>query len=362
MSVSPRQGVGLAGLTTLGVGGPARWFLSAVTADDVRDACTWCQDHGVALHLLGGGSNVVVADAGIDALVLQVAVTGWAATTTGPDEIVVEVGAGEWWDHTVARLVSGGWSGVECLSGIPGTVGGTPIQNVGAYGQEAADVIDAVHIFDREAGVPATLAGHECGFGYRQSRFKGLDAGRFVVCGVRFRLRRDAPTISYPDVRRWLEQHGHAAPAVADVRAAVLAIRRTKGMVIDEADPDTRSVGSFFMNPVVTPDVGERLASMAGTPPPARAVGGGGLRIPAAWLIERAGFSRGYGAGAVGLSGKHPLAIVNRGGARASDVVSFAASVKRRVAERLGVPLRPEPVFLGFGPDPDLEYLSRTDC
>ena len=361
MNVSPREGVGLAALTTLGVGGPARWFLTAATADDVREAYTWCRDRGVSVHLLGGGSNVVVADGGIDALVLRVAIKGWAATT-GPDELVVEVGAGESWDDTVARLVSDGWSGVECLSGIPGTVGGMPIQNVGAYGQEAADVIDAVHVFDREAGVPATLTGHECGFAYRQSRFKGADAGRFAVCGVRLRLRRAAPTITYPDVRRRLDQHGHAGPTLGDVRAAVLAIRRAKGMVIDQADPDTRSVGSFFMNPVVTPDVCERLASTLGASPPARTVAGGGLRIPAAWLIERAGFSRGDGAGAVGLSGKHPLAIVNRGGARASDVVSFAASMKRRVADRFGVPLRPEPVFLGFGPDPDLEYLSRTDC
>jgi UDP-N-acetylmuramate dehydrogenase len=357
VSLVPRDQVPLAGLTTLGVGGPARWFVTATSGDAVREAHTWCTSRGVSLHPLGGGSNVVVADAGIDGLALRIEIRGWQADPRD-DEVVVEVGAGESWDETVARLVSGGWSGVECLSGIPGTVGGTPIQNVGAYGQEAADVIDAVHVFDRGTGTLTTLAGRECGFGYRQSRFKGDDAGRFVVCGVRFRLRRAEPTPTYPDLRRWLDEHGIAQPGLRDVRTAVLAIRRAKGMVIDSTDPDTRSVGSFFMNPVVTVAVRERLATEVGASPPSRPVDGGLLRIPAAWLIERAGFARGDGAGPVGLSGKHPLAIVNRGGARAADVVAFAASVKRGVADRLGVWLRPEPVFLGFGANPDLEYLG----
>jgi len=163
-------------------------------------------------------------------------------------------------------------------------------------------------------------------------------------------------------VRRWLEERGIGRPGLGDVRTAVLAIRRTKGMMIDGNDPDTRSVGSFFMNPVVTAEVRERLAATLGAAPPFRVVDGGWLRIPAAWLIERAGFARGDGAGPVGLSGKHLLALVNRGGARARDVVAFAAAIKRRVADRCGVALSPEPVFLGFGPDPDLEYLCRTDC
>ena len=361
VSITPRERVALGGFTSLAVGGSARWFVTATSVDDVREACAWCETRGIRLQPLGGGSNVVVADGGIDGLVLRIDVKGWQADTRS-DEIVVEVGAGESWDDTVARLVSGGWSGVECLSGIPGTVGGTPIQNVGAYGQEAADVIEAVHVFDRESAELRTLAGRECGFGYRQSRFKARDVERFVVYGVRFRLRRGEPTLSYPDLRRWLDERGISRPGLGDVRTAVLAIRRTKGMVIDENDPDTRSVGSFFMNPVVTVEVRDRLATTLGASPPSRPVEGGLLRIPAAWLIERAGFARGEGAGPVGLSGKHLLAIVNRGGARAADVVAFAASVKRRVADRFGVALRPEPVFLGFGPDPDLEYLSRTDC
>jgi UDP-N-acetylmuramate dehydrogenase len=360
VSLVPRTQVPLAGLTTLGVGGPARWLVTAQSGTDVRDACAWCAERGVALHPLGGGSNLVVADAGIDGLVLRVDIRSWHADASA-DEIVVDVGAGEPWDGVVARLVAGGWSGVECLSGIPGTVGGTPIQNVGAYGQDAAGVIDAVHVFDRHSGDLRTLTGGECGFGYRQSRFKGADAGRFVVCGVRFRLRRGAPTMTHPDVRWWLDERRIAQPQLDDIRTAVLAIRRTKGMVIDAADPDTRSVGSFFMNPVVTEEVRERLATTTGTPPPARPADGSLVRIPAAWLIERAGFARGDGAGAVGLSRKHPLAIVNRGGARAAEIVAFAAAIKRRVADRFGVALRPEPVFLGFGANPDLEYLG-TDC
>jgi UDP-N-acetylmuramate dehydrogenase len=361
VTLVPRTQVPLGGLTTLGVGGPARWLVTAQSGTDVRDACAWCAERGVALHPLGGGSNVVVADAGIDGLVLRIEIQGWQAETRD-GEVVVDVGAGEPWDDVVARLVAEGWSGVECLSGIPGTVGGTPIQNVGAYGQEAAGVIDAVHVFDRHDGALRTLDGAECGFGYRQSRFKSADAGRFVVCGVRFRLRRAAATVTYPDVHRWLDERRIAKPHVRDVRAAVLAIRRSKGMVLDASDPDSRSVGSFFMNPVVSDDVRERLAAAAGAAPPARPVERGLVRIPAAWLIERAGFARGDGAGAGGLSGKHPLAIVNRGGARAAGVVAFAASIKRRVADRFGVWLRPEPVFLGFGANPDLDYLSRTDC
>ncbi len=360
MSVVLREHVPLSGLTSLSVGGSARWFLAATSADDVREAHAWCRSRDVTLQPLGGGSNVVVADEGISGLVLRIEIRGWHAEVRH-SEMKVDLGAGEPWDDVVARLVSEGWSGVECLSGIPGTVGGTPIQNVGAYGQEASGVIDAVHVFDRHVGEPVTLAGSECGFGYRQSRFKGPDADRFVVCGVRLRLRKQEPTLSYPDLGRWLDEHGITQPDLGDVRTAVLAIRRAKGMVIDSLDPETRSVGSFFMNPVVSSQTMERLATLAGAVPPARPVEAGLARIPAAWLIERAGFARGDGAGAVGLSGKHLLAVVNRGGARADDIVRFAAGVKRRVADRFGVWLRPEPVFLGFGLDPDLEYLSRTD-
>ena len=263
----------------------------------------------------------------------------------------------------MGRLVADGWAGAECLSGIPGTVGGTPIQNVGAYGQEVASIVEAVQAFDGDTGEMVELDAAGCGFSYRHSRFKGEDAGRFVICGVRFRLTRSAPTLTYPDVQRWLGAQGLASPALGDVRTAVLAIRRSKGMVADGVDPDARSVGSFFMNPVIAATDRERLAAQTGQDVPARPVAGGRVRVPAAWLIERAGWARGAADGPVGISPKHPLAIVNRGGARAADIVQFAARVKRRVADRLGVWLQPEPVFVGFDGAaelPDLEYLRKA--
>jgi UDP-N-acetylmuramate dehydrogenase len=359
MNAPPREDVPLAGLSTLGVGGHAAWFATAERVEDVRFADDWCRAHGVELWVLGGGSNVVVADDGFKGLVLRVAISGWRAEPR-QDELVVDVGAGDAWDVVVERLVDDGWTGVECLSGIPGTVGGTPIQNVGAYGQEVAAVVDAVQAFDRVERVLVELPAAECAFSYRQSRFKGRDAGRFVVCGVRFRLRRGGSTATYPDVRRWLADEGVGTPMAADVRRAVLAIRRTKGMVLDPGDPDTRSVGSFFMNPVVSDEARRRLDELALNPIPARPAGDGRWRVPAAWLIERAGWKRGDGEGPVGLSSKHPLAIVNRGGARAADVVRFAARVKRRVADACGVWLLPEPVFVGFGSNSDLEYLRKA--
>ena len=354
-----RTDVPLAGLTTLGVGGNAAWFATAESVEDVRFADEWCRARGLPLWVLGGGSNVVVADHGFDGLALRIAISAWRSEPR-QDQLIVDVGAGDGWDGVVGRLVDDGWTGVECLSGIPGTVGGTPIQNVGAYGQEVAAIVDAVQAFDRVEHEMVELPAGECGFSYRQSRFKGADAGRFVVCGVRFRVRRGDPTVTYPDVERWLTDHRLGAPRAADVRRAVLAIRRTKGMVLDPADPDATSVGSFFMNPVVSTEMRRRLDELAPGPVPARPAGDGRWRVPAAWLIERAGWTRGDGDGPVGLSTKHPLAIVNRGGARAADVVRFAASIKRRVADTCGVWLLPEPVFVGFGPDSDLEYLRKA--
>lgn len=359
--VVPRERVALAPFSTLGVGGQARWLLKAQDVQDVAWAHRWCCERNVALFVLAGGSNLVIADEGVDGLVLQMDVRGAEFTTRG-DAAVVAAGAGEPWDNVVAAAVAKGLAGFECLSGIPGSVGGTPIQNVGAYGQEVAETIDQVMVFDRSTGEMCALTAAECAFGYRTSRFKLYDAGRFIVCGVRFRLRVTVPTVVYPDVVQYLERNAIASPALADVRDAVLAIRRGKGMVIDASDPDTRSVGSFFMNPVVTADV---HASLAASVPDARVPGfvlpGGDVKLPAAWLIERSGIARGYAKGPVGVSSKHPLALVNRSGATARDVVALAVEIKRRVADRFGIWLRPEPVFVGFSRhDPDVTYLLRA--
>ena len=351
-SVTPRGGVPLGPLGTLGVGGLARWYVRAESVAQAQAANAWASERGLPLFILGGGSNIVVADEGFPGLVLHVAIAGVEVRPSG-EEARVDVGAGEPWDSLVEQLVAEGYAGMECLSGIPGLTGGTPIQNVGAYGQEVADTIDAVTAIDRASGESIAIPASACGFSYRQSRFKQADSGRFIVCRVAFRVRRGPPTVTYPDVVTWLDREGIGEPGVRDVRAAVLQVRRRKGMVLDASDPDTRSVGSFFMNPVVPVAQQEALGA------PAFPMGEGRVKIPAAWLIERAGFAKGFASGAAGLSSKHPLAIINRGGARAGDVVGLAFQIKRAVLDRHGIALRPEPVFVGFDRDERVQFLQR---
>jgi UDP-N-acetylmuramate dehydrogenase len=357
LPIDPQPQVALAPFSTLGVGGAAEWFLRAGVAGDVSLAHQWADERGLPMVVLGGGSNVVIADEGLPGLVVQMGIHGIDLATSNGDTWLA-AGAGEPWDPIVARVVEAGLAGVECLSGIPGTVGGTPIQNVGAYGQDVSGVIDRVDVYDRVDRAMRTLTSAECRFAYRMSRFKRDDADRFVVCGVTFRLRPGPPTASYPDIVRYLESASITSPVVADVRRAVLDVRRRKGMVVDAEDADTRSVGSFFMNPVVGVDDQERVASIAGEMPPGFSSGHRQVKLPAAWLIERAGFQRGQRDGAVAISSKHTLALVNRGGASARDVLRLATRIKRTVVDRFGVWLRPEPVFLGFSGDPDVEYLQ----
>jgi UDP-N-acetylmuramate dehydrogenase len=349
----------MAPMTSLGVGGSARWFARATTIEDVAAAHHWCGEAGVPLCVLGGGTNMVVADGGVDALVLQVAIRGVDFSQHGAST-ALRIGAGEPWDDAVSASVSRGLAGLECLSGIPGSAGGTPVQNVGAYGQDVAQTIAEVTAFDRESGEVVTFGGRECGFGYRHSRFKGQDNGRFIVCDVLFELSAGPPSVEYPDVISHMVREGVQAPALLDVRNAVLSIRRRKGMVIDPADPDTRSVGSFFMNPVVDPVRRAEFESIVAGTVPGFVLSDGRVKIPAAWLIERSGFARGYQTGAVGLSAKHPLAIVNRGAAASREIVALAGAIKRRVIDRFGVWLRAEPAFIGFGDDPDVAFLKEV--
>jgi len=349
----PRPQVPLAPLTTLQVGGAAQWYVRVQTTQQVRLAYGWAADRGLPVFVLGGGSNVVVADEGIAGLVLHVATEGSRLQARG-DEALVEAGAGEPWDRLVEQVVDAGYAGLETLSGIPGLVGGTPIQNVGAYGQEVSTTIERVTAFDTSTAELTEIAARDCGFAYRQSRFKQRDAGRFTVCGVSFRVRRGAPTVTYPDVMAWVEQNRLARPTVADVRRGVIEIRRRKGMVLDAADSDTRSVGSFFMNPVV-PAATQAALGSPGFPATA------GVKIPAAWLIEHAGFHKGFQAGAAGVSSKHPLAIINRGGATSRDILNLASRIKRAVLDRFGIALRPEPIFAGFGDDDRIVFLQK-DC
>lgn len=337
-------------LTTFGVGGPARWFVRAEAESDVAEAVKWARERGVPLFVLGGGSNLVVADAGFDGLVLQVALKGVHVSISRADERVYSVGAGEDWDTFVQQTVEENSAGLECLAGIPGTVGGTPVQNVGAYGQEVASTIYQVDAFDLERSEIVELKAHECGFAYRRSRFNTVDRGRFVILSVVFRLTAGGlPTLKYADVQR--EFPGNSKPSLEEVAEAVRRIRRSKGMLLVEGDSDCRSAGSFFKNPVVAEEKAAETARIAGVEPPRFPAGAEFpemVKISAAWLIEKAGFSRGYKLGCAGISSKHTLALVNLGGATASEILALASQIRLAVSVKFGIDLQMEPVLLGF--------------
>jgi UDP-N-acetylmuramate dehydrogenase len=339
-----RERVALAPYTTLGVGGSARWFVEAADEATVARSVGWARARGVAVRILGGGSNIVVADDGVDALVVQIGLRG-VTTRETRGAVEVTAAAGEPWDDLVALAVGHDWAGLECLSGIPGLVGATPMQNVGAYGQEVSDTVAAVRALDTRSGEIVTLSPAQCGFAYRDSAFKSREPGRYVVLAVTYRLRPGGhPTLGYADVARDINERGLTTPTLSDVRTSVIAIRRAKSMVLVPGDPNRRSCGSFFTNPIVTPADAERVARQAGDGRvPRWPQADGAVKLSAAWLIERAGFRRGQREGAVGLSTAHALAIVAHDGARAADVLAFARRLQDSVAERFGVRLALEP-------------------
>jgi UDP-N-acetylmuramate dehydrogenase len=335
----------LADHTTLHLGGPATTFVTATTDDELVAAVSAADDSGEPLLVLAGGSNLVVADDGFPGTVVKVATRGVAPDTDGDDAtcggVLVTVAAGEGWDDLVARAVASGWVGVEALSGIPGSVGATPIQNVGAYGQEVAQTVASVRVWDRKLRGIRTFANADCGFGYRHSRFKA-DPARHVVLSVTFQFRQGSlgAPVEYAELARTLGvSPGQRAP-LEEVRSAVLGLRAGKGMVLDEADHDTWSAGSFFTNPVVSADA---VPDGAPTWPQ----GNGSVKSSAAWLIEHAGFAKGYGNGLVSLSTKHTLALTNRGDARTTDLLALAREVRDGVERRFGIRLVNEPVLVG---------------
>jgi UDP-N-acetylmuramate dehydrogenase len=335
----------LAPLTTLGIGGPARRLVTVTTDDGLAGCLRALDDAGEPVLLVAGGSNLVVPDEGFAGTAVHIATRGVTVDERG-DTADVTVAAGEPWDDVVALSVSRSLAGLECLSGIPGSTGATPVQNVGAYGQEVADTLLGVEVYDRVARVTRALTPAECAFGYRTSAFKGSD--RMVVLRVTFHLSAstESAPIRYAELARALAVAiGDRAP-LADVREAVLRLRRGKGMVVDPADPDSASVGSFFTNPVLSRDDYTRLAELAGADVPSFPAGDA-VKVPAAWLIERAGFPKGYGAGRVGISTKHTLALVNRGGGTAAELLALAREIRDEVRRRFGVDLRAEPVLVG---------------
>jgi UDP-N-acetylmuramate dehydrogenase len=336
--------VALADHTTLRVGGPARRMITVETEAELIQAVRDLDATGQPLLVVGEGSNLLISDAGFDGTVVKIATRSLDQDTAACSGAVITVAAGEPWDPLVRHTIEQGWSGIEAMSGIPGLVGATPIQNVGAYGTDVSELISRVRTLDRSTGQLKTLFPIECGFGYRTSRFKS-DPGRFVVLSVTFQLRLGSMSqpIRYAELARVLGVDvGERAPA-ADVGQAVLELRNAKGMVLVEDDHDTWSVGSFFTNPIVSP--AKALGLPAGAPRFSQP--DGMVKTSAAWLIEQAGFAKGYGHGAARLSGKHTLALTNRGTATAADLLSLAREIRSGVAARFGIELVPEPVLVG---------------
>jgi len=344
-----QENVALAPLTTFKVGGPARYLVEAASNAEVAEAVQWARAKGLPLFVLGGGSNLVISDAGWPGVVLKVAIAG-IDERTEDGKSLFDVGAGVEWDKFVARAVARNCSGIECLSGIPGSVGGTPVQNVGAYGQEVAEHIASVLALDVKDGQIRELRNPACGFSYRTSIFNTSERGRYIILRVTYSLEPGgAPRVHYADLKRYFA--GREAPTLAETRDAVRRIRAGKGMLITPGDEDCRSAGSFFKNPVLSSGQFEDLAARAKAKNlqiPSYPALDAQKKVSAAWLVEHSGFSKGFGFGRVGISRKHALAIVNRGEATADEVVAFKEQIQQRVEDIWGIRLEPEPVFVGF--------------
>jgi UDP-N-acetylmuramate dehydrogenase len=345
-----QENVALAPLTTLGVGGRARFFVRATSADDVEQAVGFAQQRKLSLFVLGGGSNLVIADRGWDGLVLKIGILG-IREGAQQDKAVFEVGAGVDWDEFVAECVSRNCAGMECLTGIPGSVGGTPVQNVGAYGQEVSETIVSVLAFDLGKNTVREMDAIECGFGYRTSIFNTTERGRYIILRVTYVLTTNGnPSLRYADLQKYFAGRD-GTPSLSETREAVRRIRASKGMLISPGDPDSRSAGSFFKNPVLSGAQHEELVRRAAErnlQVPSYPALSQQQKVSAAWLVEHSGFRKGYGNGRVGISNKHALAIVNRGGATAADIVALKDEIQARVEQTWGIRLEPEPVFIGF--------------
>jgi UDP-N-acetylmuramate dehydrogenase len=344
-SIFVQENIPLAPLTTLKIGGAARFFVQAETEQQIIEALDFAERNEFDLFVLGGGSNVLIADEGFDGLVLQIALKGIER-----NENLVKAQAGEDWDEFCQFCIEKNLAGIECLSGIPGFVGATPVQNVGAYGQEVSETIVKVRVYDRKTKEILELTNADCQFSYRTSIFNTTEKNRFIVLAVTFNLKENGePKIVYKDL---LAYFGEAEPTLAETRGAVLEIRRAKSMVIDPQDPNAKSVGSFFKNPIVPrakfTEIVETARNLGIANVPNFAVDENQVKIPAAWLIENAGFEKGYTSGGAGISTKHTLALVNRGSASAKDILALKDEIQAKVKKKYGVELQPEPVFVGF--------------
>jgi UDP-N-acetylmuramate dehydrogenase len=360
-----QENIPLASLTTFQVGGPARYFIAARTETEAKDAVAFAAEKRLPLFVLGGGSNLVVSDAGWPGLVLKIDLAG-VTFESDRKNTGFYAGAGESWDQFVAFTVVRNCAGLECLSGIPGTVGGTPVQNVGAYGQEVSQTIIRVRVLEIATGETLELDNAACKFSYRASVFNTTERGRFIVLETAYRLKQGGqPTIEYADLKKFFDSAGNASPSLQQVRDAVLSIRQSKAMVLVNGDEDCRSAGSFFKNPLVSKAEADRVQAVAqkrvrGKALPCYPAQDGQVKLAAAWLVEQAGLKKGYSRGPVAISRKHSLAIVNRGGATARDIMALKEEIQAKVLDVWGVQLQPEPVFVGFGATEGTEGYSAN--
>jgi UDP-N-acetylmuramate dehydrogenase len=359
--VDLRENIVLAQYTTLGVGGPARWLANVHDPAGILSAVRFARQNQLPFFLLGGGSNLLVSDAGYPGVVIRIAGAAPMQLHQQHGLACIQADAGIEWDAVVRLAVINNCAGIECLAGIPGSVGGTPVQNVGAYGQEVSRTIDLVHALDLETERFVRLSPADCGFSYRRSIFNTTHQGRYAITRVEYLLRLDRPpSLEYRDVRQYFADQGVTGPSLAETADAVRTIRARKGMLLAGEDPDSRSAGSFFKNPVVAAEKVSGLAAIAqcqpGEVPQFPSGAGGMVKLSAAWLIELAGFGKGFAMGRAALSSKHVLAIVNRGGATAAEIIALRDAIVTAVHDRTTIQLEQEPVMLGFGPEPAVSH------
>jgi UDP-N-acetylmuramate dehydrogenase len=345
-----QQNVSLAEHTTFKIGGKARFFVEACDESEVISAIEFAEENALEIFILGGGSNVLIADEGFNGLIIKIALKGVKLSKQDSETVFVIAGAGEEWDELVALSIRENLHGFECLSGIPGLVGGTPVQNVGAYGQEVSETIVSVRVCDRRTKEIFELSNADCRFSYRTSIFNTTEKNRYIVLAVTYKLKSNGePKIEYRDLQNFF---GKKQPTLPETREAVLKIRRAKSMVIDENDINSQSAGSFFKNPIINRQkftkLEETTKKLNIKDVPNFKVDEKSVKVPAAWLIEKADFHKGYKFGKVGLSTNHTLAIVNLGGAKARDVLNLKDEIQSRVKEKFAIELKPEPVFVGF--------------
>jgi UDP-N-acetylmuramate dehydrogenase len=332
-------------MTTLGVGGAAKYMVRVRSEGDLLEAVELARSQGLPVFVLGGGSNLLVGDAGFDGVVLRIEIVGEVEFVESGASVEIRAAAGMDWDDFVLAMCERGLTGVECLAGIPGLVGGTPVQNVGAYGQEVAETIVSVRALDLTTVQFVSLSAAECGFAYRRSIFNSTARGRYVVTAVMFRFSRGRSVeLRYAELQRRFEGQ---SPSPMEVYSIVREIRHGKGMLLVPGDADCRSAGSFFKNPVVDAAVFQRTAEAAEGSVPHWDAGDGKVKLAAAWLVEQAGFHKGFVMGRAGISSRHTLAVINRGGATAGEIVALRDEIARRVDERFGVRLEQEPVMVG---------------